>query len=350
MKVAIIGNGLVSLTLAKVLVNQGIYVDFFSDFGKKEINKSRTIGISKKNIDFLNSNGLNLKKLLWKIDKIEIYSDNLQNEKILKFHNHSNELFSIVKNFELYNHLISLLKKNFFFKKKNKKIKLNYDDYKLIINCDSNNFFTKKYFYKKFNKEYDSYAYTTVIDHKKLSRNNTAIQIFTKRGPLAFLPISSKKTSVVYSVRNYGNIDLKKTIEKYNTKYSITKINQIFNFKLISSNLRNYYHKNILAFGELLHKVHPLAGQGFNMSIRDIKLLLELIKFKIDHGLELDNSICKNFENKIKYKNYLFSSGIDFIYEFFHLESKIENSILSNSIKVLGKNKYANKIFTSLAD
>ncbi len=167
---------------------------------------------------------------------------------------------------------------------------------------------------------------------------------------MAFLPISSKKTSVVYSVRNYGNIDLKKTIEKYNTKYSITKINQIFNFKLISSNLRNYYHKNILAFGELLHKVHPLAGQGFNMSIRDIKLLLELIKFKIDHGLELDNSICKNFENKIKYKNYLFSSGIDFIYEFFHLESKIENSILSNSIKVLGKNKYANKIFTSLAD
>ena len=82
MNVAIIGNGLVSLTLAKVLVTQGIYVDFFSNFKEKKINKSRTIGISKQNIDFLNANGFNLKKLLWKIDKIEIYSDNLPNEKI----------------------------------------------------------------------------------------------------------------------------------------------------------------------------------------------------------------------------------------------------------------------------
>ena len=30
--------------------------------------------------------------------------------------------------------------------------------------------------------------------------------------------------------------------------------------------LRNYSFKNILSFGDLLHKVHPLAGQGFNMT------------------------------------------------------------------------------------
>ena len=33
-------------------------------------------------------------------------------------------------------------------------------------------------------------------------------------------------------------------------------------FELKSSNLRNYYKENILAFGDLLHKLHPLAGQG----------------------------------------------------------------------------------------
>ena len=31
------------------------------------------------------------------------------------------------------------------------------------------------------------------------------IQIFTKKGPLAFLPISNKKTSIVYSVHNSNN-------------------------------------------------------------------------------------------------------------------------------------------------
>ena len=123
MNVAIIGNGLVSLTLAQVLVNQGIFVDFFSDFKEKEINNSRTIGISKQNIDFLHANGLNLKNLLWKINKIEIYTDNLQNEKILNFQNDGNELFSIIKNFELYNYLTSSLKKNSFFKKKKREYK-----------------------------------------------------------------------------------------------------------------------------------------------------------------------------------------------------------------------------------
>ena len=62
-----------------------------------------------------------------------------------------------------------------------------------------------------------------------------------------------------------------KLIHYYNSKYKIKKINKIFFFELSSINLRNYYYKNILAFGDLLHKIHPLAGQGFNMTIRDIR-------------------------------------------------------------------------------
>ena len=77
---------------------------------------------------------------------------------------------------------------------------------------------------------------------------------------------------------------------------------------------------------------------------------MDLIKIKLDHGLELDNSICVDFEKKIKHKNYLFSNGIDFVYEFFNLESRINNSILSNSVKFLGNNKYVNKFFTKIAD
>ncbi len=139
-------------------------------------------------------------------------------------------------------------------------------------------------------------------------------------------------------------------IKKYNNKYLITQIGNIGSFELNSVSLRNYYYKNILAFGDLLHKLHPLAGQGFNMSIRDIKLLVKLIKFRLENGLELDTSICKEFEKKIKHKNYLFSSGVDFVYEFFNLESKLNNPVLSKSLKFLGKNKFANKFFTKLAD
>ena len=350
MNVCIIGSGLVSLTLAKALVNQGIYVDLFSSKKLNEINKSRTIGISKNNIDFFNKDILDIRKLVWDINKIEIYSENFEKEKILDFVNPNKTLFSIVKNYELYNSLFLSLKKNKFFSYKKQNGVVPIQNYKLIVNCDSNNLVTKKYFQKKIKKNYNSFAHTTIINHKKLFKNKTAIQIFTKKGPLAFLPISQFKTSVVYSARGPKDFDLDSIIRKYNFNYKITKINKQSSFELSSINLRTYYFKNIMAFGDLLHKLHPLAGQGFNMSLRDIKLLINLIKFRLDHGLDLDSSICIDFEKRIKHKNYLFSTGIDFVYEFFNFESKINNSILSKSLKYFGKNQYANKFFTKLAD
>ncbi len=79
--------------------------------------------------------------------------------------------------------------------------------------------------------------------------------------------------------------------------------------------MRNYYHKNILAFGDLLHRIHPLAGQGFNMIIRDIRDLSKIIQDKIELGIQLDSIILEEFEKKTKNSNFIFSNGVDFIYE-----------------------------------
>ena len=145
-------------------------------------------------------------------------------------------------------------------------------------------------------------------------------------------------------------IDLNTLIKKYNTKYEIQRIENSISFELKSSNLRFYHHKNILAFGDLLHRLHPLAGQGFNMSIRDIKEIHALIKLKIDNGLNLDETIMSDFENIMRHKNFLFSNGVDFIYEIFNFENKINNNIISRSIKFFGNNKIVNKFFTKYAD
>ena len=351
MKVSILGNNLTSLTLAKLLVNQGIKVDIFSDQKIKKNNKIQTLGISKSNIEFFNENILDIKKFLWNINKIEIFSENLRNEKILNFQNGKENLFAIIRNYDLYNYLFLNLNKNRLikFKKKTSYDNLIKNNYQLIFNCDYSHSISKKFFFKKINKSYDSVAYISIITHKKIS-NNTASQIFTKKGPLAFLPMSPTETSVVYSVKGGKEIDFEEIIRNYNSKYKIFKINKTVNFELKSSHLRSYYHKNIIAFGDMLHRIHPLAGQGFNMTIRDIKKVYELIKFKKEHGLDLDISICSEFEKKTKDKNYLFLNGIDFIYEFFNFENKLNTNSLSKSIKFFGKNKIINNLFTKFAD
>ena len=351
MKVCILGNGLISLTLAKTLVNQGIYVDIFSSNNNFKYKKNQTLGISKSNVDFFNKNILNIKDLLWNISKIEIYSENLNNEKILDFKNQNEKLFSIIKNHDLYNLLLTSLKKNnkCNFKKILNPENLLKRDYKLIINSDIFSPFTKKFFNKRIQQDYKSLAYTSIIRHRKLE-NNIATQIFTAKGPLAFLPISNTETSIVYSYNGKDEFNFKKLVNRFNKFYKILSYQKVSSFELKLVNLRTYHHKNILAFGDLLHKIHPLAGQGFNMSLRDIREILRLISSKKKNGLDLDISICKEFEDRMKHKNFIFSNCVDFIYEYFNFENKIKNNILSKTVKYLGKNYRINKYFTKIAD
>ena len=353
MRVCVIGSGLSALTLAKALVNLNIFVDVDKQNKKEKINRSRTIGISKSNLKYFNKNIINIEKKIWNLKKIEIYSENLKNEKILKFEDNKDQLFSIVKNYQIHDLLNENLRNNKYFKviKLNRKL-IASNKYDLIINTDYKSNFTKKFFNKKIIKSYNSLAYTTIIKHKKII-NDTAIQIFTKNGPLAFLPISNERTSIVFSIHNSKKNkieNINKLIRHYNFKYNIKKIDKVECFDLISFNLRSYYHKNLLAFGDLLHRIHPLAGQGFNMTIRDIKSLLDIIMKKLDLGLPLDSSLNVEFEKKIKHKNYIFSNSIDLIHEFFNFERKLNNSFLSKSVKILGKNPSINKIFTQIAD
>ena len=312
MNICLIGDGLISLTLAKALINNKIKVFMHYKNNKKTSNNNRTIGITSNNLDFFQKKIIEIKKdLFWEIEQIEIYNEQNKKEKIFNFEEPEKILFSIVRNNDLYTLLSRNLEKNNNFKKieiKNKsfykKITKN-NKYDLIINCDGSNEISKKYFYRKLFKNYKSKAYTTIINHKKI-KNKKAIQIFTKYGPIAFLPISENQTSIVYSIKDksinkkleLSQKEFEKLIFTNNKLYEINSINKFQTFILKSKTLKNYYNNNILAFGDMLHQIHPLSGQGFNMTLRDIRIFLALIKEKENLGIPIDYSICKHFEKK----------------------------------------------------
>ena len=86
------------------------------------------------------------------------------------------------------------------------------------------------------------------------------------------------------------------------------------------------------------------------MTIRDIKILLEIIKNKKNLGLPLNVSVNQEFQRITKHKNFIFSKAIDSIYEFFNFEGKVKGNSLVNSLKYLGHNQFINKIFKKIAD
>ena len=356
MNICLIGNNLTSLIVSKILINNGAKIDFLSLKDMKYRLSNRTIGISKSNIDFINKNICSLNNLNFeKINRIKIYSD--KKKEILDFQDNQ-FLFSMFESKSLYKLLINSLKKNkkFRFKFINKdfleKCLNEKSKYDLIINCEKNNLFNKKYFNINLKKNYANSAYTFLLHHNKV-KNFIARQIFTNIGPLAFLPLTRTSTSVVFSY--YGSDSLKETylknlIGKYNFELNIKKFSNFEKANLKFFSARKYYDNNILIFGDSLHQIHPLAGQGFNMTLRDIKTFTEIIQKKINLGLPLDLSVNEEFEKKSKHFNYIFSNGIDFIYEFFSFDNKMKSKILSKTVKFLGKNSHLNKKFIKIAD
>ena len=357
MNVCLIGDSLTNLVLAKVLANKNIKTTIFTEKNKKNKFFSRTIGISKNNFDFFKDHILNIEKVSWPIKSIKVFNESSLKDEILNFGSDNSKLFLIVKYNQLFKVLDQYLNNSKYIKKcqiKNKsfyKTIIKNKKFNFIINSDNKNKISKDIFFKKIKKDYKSIAYTAIIQHDRCS-NSEAVQIFTKKGPLAFLPYSNTETSVVFSIAGSSHEEkkIKEDIIFYNQKYKINSFSKFEKFNLKFSTTRNYYKNNILSFGDNLHKIHPMAGQGFNMTIRDIKLFSALIDSKLDFGLPLDSSILKEFENNTKHLNYIFSSGINFIHEFFRIDNNFENKLSTKFIKKLGKNNYFNKITTRFAD
>ena len=61
-------------------------------------------------------------------------------------------------------------------------------------------------------------------------------------------------------------------------------------------------------------------------------------------------SICKDFENKTKHLNYIFSLGNDFIYEYFNYDNHYLKLFSKNIFKQLDKNIFFKKLAIKFAD
>ena len=358
MTICLIGKNLTSLVLSKIFVNKGINVDLY--YSNNKINKmkstlSRTIGLSNDSVNFLESYKILNKKDCWNIKQIKLYKEN-EPDSFLNFKPDKNS-FSIISYNVLHESLETKLKKNKRIKIQRRKYegfyqKLLKKNYEIIIITDTNNFLFKKYFSKQFKKNYNSTAYTTIINHSKI-QNNIAEQYFTRFGPLAFLPISNNQTSVVFSIFDKdlikNKLKIKNIIEQYNRHYNIKNISTLQEFPINLFLSRNYFYKNILSFGDALHKVHPLAGQGFNMTVRDTKILSDLIDKNLALGLNLD-TILEKFEIERKNPNFIFAMGIDFLHEFFKATNKYNLKNVDYLFKFLNKNTFFKKKIEKFAD
>ncbi len=360
-RICIVGDGLSGLMTAVSLAKvPGIEVNLIAKKGTKIADK-RTTAISDINYKFINQNITSLgKKLFWPSKKIELFYESSK-EKI-NFLNIKEDNFNLMYVFENDKVKSSLLKE--ISKNKIKIIRQdvkNLDElknYELIILClgGQSKIYNNITKIRSIKKDYKEIAITGYVKHNFKTLNTS--QFFLKEGPLAILPFSQNHFSFVWSVKKsfFENNSKKMTTLVKNKIEEILKgkqditISNIQSYPIFLSLRRQYYQKNILILGEGLHTIHPVAGQGFNLVLRDIKKLKEIIKYYVDLGISIKNSYALNdFYNSRKPENTIMSLGVDATHAFFKQNKYLDpfKEIIVKNIKNNETLKKVSKIISN---
>ena len=111
------------------------------------------------------------------------------------------------------------------------------------------------------------------------------------------------------------------------------------------------FDDRVLIFGEALHSVHPIAGQGFNMILRDLNKLEKTIIENTKLGLDVGSSvILSEFVNNIKSNNFVSLIGIEFIKKVFSINNIKFKKLRNYYLNVLNGNSIIKSFFIKIAD
>ena len=144
--------------------------------------------------------------------------------------------------------------------------------------------------------DYGQTALVTSVQ-STLPNQNTAYERFTEQGPLALLPIASKQASVVWT----RSQEQAEALMAGGEAEFLAELQACFGYRLGALKLiapRRAFPLSLIRaesmvsgraviIGNAVHQLHPVAGQGFNLGVRDVSQLAELLIKQHQHQADL---------------------------------------------------------------
>lgn len=133
---------------------------------------------------------------------------------------------------------------------------------------------------------YQQQAIVAVVK-SSLHHKGVARQRFLPTGPLAFLPLSDGRCSIVWSAQDsrakellaMDDADFIQQLQEA-FEQSLGKVEQLSQraaFPLIRRHAAHYVKAGLALVGDAAHTIHPLAGQGVNLGVLDAAALAQTI-------------------------------------------------------------------------
>ena len=374
--IIIVGSGLVGMTLALMLSKLKHKVIILDKSSKKkllEVKDSRTSAISQGSSRILEEISIwsKINKKVQPINDIKVSEGTNKNN--LSFMSESlNEgpLGYIVDN--------TFLKKTFFkevlkskfikfigeVKIKDIKKKSNYatiisnkGNFKapLIVGADGR--YSRMRFLadiKSFFFDYNQIAFVFNIAHK-LSHQSTALERFFPSGPLALLPMQNnnkKCSSVVWTVDSAIKeklLDNKKFDNEFEKKYAnafgqITTVSKPVKYDLNVISCYEYFKERVVLIGDACQAIHPIAGQGLNLGLRDAYDLATVISESLRLGLDIGSTcVLRDYSSKRLLDKKLLIQATHRLNQLFSNNSTLIRLLRENGLKIFNKSSYLKK-------
>ncbi len=168
---------------------------------------------------------------------------------------------------------------------------------RLLVGCDGRGSqVAKQAGIKRRGWDYNQTALVCALSHE-LPHNGVAHQFFTPAGPLAILPLTENRSSIVWteSTEHAAQINalddegylaaLSPVFGDFLGKVSLA--GERFSYPLNLSLADSFIDERIALVGDAAHGIHPLAGQGLNLGLKDIAALTEVLAMAARRGEDI---------------------------------------------------------------
>lgn len=139
---------------------------------------------------------------------------------------------------------------------------------------------------KRMGWDYNQTALVCAVEHEK-PHNGIAHQFFMPGGPLAILPLPGNRSSIVWSeseprasaLKQADDADFMDALRPAFGDFlgEITLTGQRHSYPLSLSLATSFVADKLALVGDAAHGVHPIAGQGLNLGLRDVSALAETL-------------------------------------------------------------------------
>ena len=179
---------------------------------------------------------------------------------------------------------------------------------------------------------YEQTGIVCTVAHERAHRG-IAHERFLPAGPFAILPMTGDRSSLVWTERTGLAPALLEAppavfARELGLRFgdflgALEPVGPRWSYPLALTHAKRYVAPRLALAGDAAHAIHPLAGQGFNLGIRDAAVLAELVVDRARLGLDIGGSdVLTRYQRRRRFDSVVLIAVTDGLNRLFSNESE----------------------------